>query len=75
MKLTLQIHNKTHTTECGDDVTLTDMCDTFRGMLVQAGFHPSSVEAMFDVTALDSWDIGPNDSDVIDMHSLTNQIN
>ena len=73
MKLSLEMHDTTYTIESIADPDVEQMATMFRGLLVNAGFHPSSVEALFDVHAIDSWNISTEKCPV-DEHELTNQI-
>lgn len=73
MRLTLEMNGTTHTVSTEhDDVNITQMVELMRGMLVQCGFHPNSVEAMFDHNAIDSWNLEIADGS-IDQHQLINQ--
>lgn len=45
MKLALTIHDNTYTVDAQHDaVTVDEMAIIFRGLLVQAGFHPEAVD-------------------------------
>jgi len=51
MKLSLTIHNKTHSVESDegyDGSNLNELVEQFKGLLVGAGFHPSNVDDMFN---------------------------
>ena len=61
MILTLQLHDVTYTVAAPKDPDAQEMAQMFRGLLVQAGFHPITVEALFDVNAVDSWDLCPEE--------------
>lgn len=56
MKLQIEIHGKTYTCEAEHDgVDVYEAAEMFKGLLVNAGFHPSSVESIFDPNAVESW--------------------
>ena len=78
MKLSLEIHDTIYTVETSNDPDVTEMAVMFRGLLVNAGFHPSCVEALFDVNTIDGWNLSPEEcsitSDQLDEHLLTNQM-
>lgn len=51
MKLSLTIHNKTYSVELEeqfDGTTLNELAEQFKGLLVNAGFHPINVDDMFN---------------------------
>ena len=74
MKLTLQSYDKQYTVETpGDDLDIVEMANTFKGLLVQAGFHPASVESIFaEDTGVDSWNLEICSEP--DPHELANQL-
>jgi Tat protein secretion system quality control protein TatD with DNase activity len=52
MKLSLTIHNKTYSVESdegydGSDVY--ELAEQFKGLLVNAGYHPSNVDSIFNL--------------------------
>jgi hypothetical protein len=48
MKLTLTMNGFTHSTESeGDDLNVEELVYQMRGLLVLAGYHPSSVDQYF----------------------------
>ena len=52
MKLSLTIHGKTYSVESDDAFDGTDVYDLaeqFKGLLVNAGFHPSNVDDIFNL--------------------------
>jgi len=52
MKLSLTLHGKTYSVESDDSFDGTDVYDLaeqFKGLLVNAGFHPSNVDSIFDL--------------------------
>ena len=52
MKLSLTLHNKTYSVESHDSFDGTDVYDLaeqFKGLLVNAGFHPSNVDSIFSL--------------------------
>ena len=52
MKLSLTLHGKTYSVESDDAFDGTDVCELaeqFKGLLVNAGFHPSNVDSIFDL--------------------------
>ena len=56
MKLSLTLHGKTYSVESDDSFDGTDVYDLaeqFKGLLVNAGFHPSNVDSIFDLD--DQW--------------------
>ena len=49
MKLTLESKDTTYTIDIErDDLVIGEMVDVFKGLLVQIGYHPVSVEQAFD---------------------------
>lgn len=51
MKLSLTLHEKTYSIdsdESFDGTNLEDLVEQFKGLLVNAGFHPSNVDHMFN---------------------------
>ena len=49
MKLSLTIHHKTYSVESDEDhLNLNEMAEQFKGLLVNAGFHPSNVDDLFN---------------------------
>lgn len=72
MKLSLELHDTTYTVESKHDPDVEQMATMFRGLLVNAGFHPQSVEAMFDVNVVDSWNISTDTQ--LDEHLIANQL-
>ena len=51
MKLSLTLHEKTYSidsNESFDGTNLDDLVEQFKGLLVNAGFHPSNVDHMFN---------------------------
>jgi len=61
MKITLESKGIIFTVETDrDDLNIGEMADILKGLLVQAGFHPGTVDAAFSQTngtATGSWDI------------------
>jgi len=52
MKLSLTLHGKTYSVESDDAFDGTDvyeLAEQFKGLLVNAGFHPSNVDSIFDL--------------------------
>jgi Tat protein secretion system quality control protein TatD with DNase activity len=51
MKLSLKLHNKTYSVESdeGYDHNVYELAEQFKGLLVNAGFHPSNVDSIFDL--------------------------
>jgi len=52
MKLSLTLHNKTYSVESDDAFDGTDvyeLAEQFKGLLVNAGFHPSNVDSIFSL--------------------------
>jgi Tat protein secretion system quality control protein TatD with DNase activity len=52
MKLSLTLHGKTYSVESDDAFDGTDVYDLaeqFKGLLVNAGFHPSNVDEIFNL--------------------------
>lgn len=50
MKLSLTLHNKTYSVESDDSFDGADvyeLAEQFKGLLVNAGFHPSNVDSIF----------------------------
>ena len=51
MKLTLTLHNKTYSVESEDQFdgqSLNELAEQFKGLLVNAGFHPSNVDDLMN---------------------------
>ena len=49
MKISITIDGKTHSVECeADDHNIEEVAERFKGLLVSAGFHPNSVDAVFN---------------------------
>ena len=51
MKLSLTIHHKTYSVESDEDhdgSDVNEMGEQFKGLLVNAGFHPSNVDDLFN---------------------------
>ena len=51
MKLSLTLHEKTYSIasdEAFDGTNLNELVEQFKGLLVNAGFHPSNVDDMFN---------------------------
>ncbi len=52
MKLSLKLHNKTYSVESDesfDGSNVYDLAEQFKGLLVNAGFHPSNVDSIFNL--------------------------
>ena len=52
MKLSLTLHGKTYSVESDDAFDGTDvyeLAEQFKGLLVNAGFHPSNVDDIFNL--------------------------
>lgn len=52
MKLSLTLHGKTYSVESDgsfDGADVYDLAEQFKGLLVNAGFHPSNVDSIFDL--------------------------
>jgi len=52
MKLSLTLHNKTYSVESHDSFDGSDiyeLTEQFKGLLVNAGFHPSNVDDLFNL--------------------------
>jgi hypothetical protein len=52
MKLSLTLHNKTYSVESDEGYDGTDVyeiSEQFKGLLVNAGFHPSNVDSIFNL--------------------------
>ena len=52
MKLSLTLHGKTYSVESDDAFDGTDvyeLAEQFKGLLVNAGFHPSNVDSIFNL--------------------------
>ena len=49
MKLSLTIHHKTYSVESDEDhLNLNEIGEQFKGLLVNAGFHPSNVDDLLN---------------------------
>jgi len=51
MKLSLTLHDKTYSVESDeafDGTNITELVEQFKGLLVNAGFHPSNVDELFN---------------------------
>lgn len=65
MKITLHTHETTYTVESEHDaLQISDMAELFRGLLVQAGFHPATAESAFnpEIFQYGSWDLEMGES-------------
>lgn len=50
MKLSLTIHEQTHSVESNDDhQTVDQLASLFKGLMVSAGYHPECVDRAIDV--------------------------
>jgi hypothetical protein len=52
MKLSLTLHNKTYSIESDegyDGSNVYELAEQFKGLLVNAGFHPSNVDSIFNL--------------------------
>ena len=52
MKLSLTIHNTTYSVESDDGYDHSDvyeLAEQFKGLLVNAGFHPTNVDSLFNL--------------------------
>ena len=52
MKLSLKLHNKTYSVESDegyDHGDVYELAEQFKGLLVNAGFHPSNVDSIFNL--------------------------
>ena len=52
MKLSLTLHGKTYSIESDegyDGTDVYDLAEQFKGLLVNAGFHPSNVDSIFNL--------------------------
>lgn len=49
MKLQLHLHNNIYSVESQDDPDITEMAELFKGLLVSSGFHPQSVDNLFEL--------------------------
>lgn len=74
MKLTLNSYENQYTIETtGDDLNIVEMANMFRGLLVQAGFHPASVESIFaEDSGVDNWNLEIASNP--DPHEIANQL-
>jgi hypothetical protein len=72
MKITLETHGKKiHVETPGDDVDITEMISILKGLLVQAEFHPYTVDEVFSSDVGDgSWNLR---HEPVDDYLLTNQ--
>ena len=60
MKLTLESKDTTYTIDIErDDLVIGEMVDVLKGLLVQIGYHPISVEQAFDgdSESFSSWEL------------------
>lgn len=59
MKLTLETHGNKYTVETErDDVNISEFASIIKGLLVQAQFHPCTVDQLFDQNLDDcAWNI------------------
>ena len=49
MKVTIEHYNKKHTVEIGhDDVTLDEVKELIKGLLVSSGFHLDNIKEIFN---------------------------
>lgn len=64
MKIELTIHDKKYSVESEhDEHTINEMAEIFRGLLVTSGYHPASVDALFDPCTIEPW-ILPEEIDI-----------
>jgi hypothetical protein len=64
MKLTLTMNGFTHSAESeGDDLNVEEMVYQMRGLLVLAGYHPSSVDQYFQEGEC-VWDLKDKDESI-----------
>lgn len=73
MKLSLTIHNKTYSIESdegydGSDVY--ELAEQFKGLLVNAGYHPSNVDSIFNLDY--QWFTNEENQDNMQGHIKTN---
>lgn len=70
MKITLETQGNTYAASFPEGSTAEEVCYVLKGLLVQAQFHPQTVDEIFDHTMVQSW--FPDDEHQ-DMHQITNQ--
>jgi hypothetical protein len=62
MKITIESNHGTFSAEY-KDVTIIEMAMQLKGMMVACGFHPESVDSVFDPCVIDPWFSEKDDED------------
>ena len=75
MKITIETNKMIHTTEVLYEPNMDQLVDVLKGLMVQTGFHPETVEDAFNTEAGEngSWNIKP--ATELDPHNLYQQTN
>ena len=64
MKIEIEINGETYSWKSNyEDCTIYDVAEKFKGLLVSAGFHPDSVDELFDEGVIGSWKL-PSDKNM-----------
>lgn len=61
MKITLEPYSGGVYTSHTDAEHIDEIVDMFKGLLVSAGYHPCTVDSIFNETASGSWNLAPEE--------------
>lgn len=80
MKITIEDQDKIYTVESQHEMDMDQMVDTLKGLLVQYGFHPQTVDYAFASEAGENscWNLEqlePQRNNTIDMEEFHKQTN
>ena len=59
MKITIEAHGSKFTGELSAGCDIQEVTSAVKGLLVAAGYHPVTVDEMYDPHLTDSWNITP----------------
>jgi len=71
MKITIETQGNKYTAEFSEGPTAEEVCEMLKGLLVQAQYHPQTVDEIFDHTMVQSWF---TDSTHDGSHQIANQV-
>lgn len=75
MKITIETNHGGVYTSCEDAYTVEQAARMFQGLLVASGYHPSSVDGIFDPDMVECWKLdersGTDLEDRYECHSQT----
>ena len=64
MKIEIEINSEIYRWKSNfEDHNIYEIAEKFKGLLVSAGFHPDSVDEIFDETVIGSWQL-PSDKNL-----------